>query len=208
MIGRWRRGPSGATLPGRPASLRARAWFRAAILAPLALLAPALLSGCNVTGLSIVDQPTATPAPTATVAPTPVPQILSTGFDQWAGNCPDAADEDIALIGYAQSQNYNFDMQLRIAPTAGCDAALNTPAYHSFVTQVGQATLTLNALDTAWVYGYAPTREAFVQSVYAKLQAHYPSLTKVSITVAYGGRTRATLTYSGQGQPVYQDFAY
>jgi hypothetical protein len=134
-----------------------------------------------------------------------VPQILSTGFDQFAGNCPDAATEDLDLISYAQTQNYNFDMQLRIAPTTGCDAALNTPSYHTFVTQVGQATLTMNALDTQWVYGYAPTREAFVQSVYSKLQAHYPSLTKVSITVLYGGRPRATLNFSGQGQPVYQD---
>ena len=158
-------------------------------------------------GSSYFSEPTPAPAPTVAAGPTVVPQMLSTGFDQLAGNCPDAANEDIDLITYAQTQNYNFDMSLHISPTIGCDADAGSTTYKTFVAQVGKATLTLNALDTQWVYGYAPTREAFIQSVYARLQAHYPSLTNVLITVAYGGQPRATLTYSGQGQPVYQDLS-
>jgi hypothetical protein len=56
------------------------------------------------------------------------------------------------------------------------------------------------------VYNYAPTREAFIDSVYAMLQAHYPSVSKVTISVMYGGQVRGTLTYTGNGKPVWQDF--
>jgi hypothetical protein len=127
------------------------------------------------------------------------------GYDQFAGNCPDAAVEDTALIAYANSQNYNFDMSLTISPTGGCGSDLKSVAYANFIRQVGQATLILNALDTAWVYGYVATRDTFLTNLFAQLQTRYPSLANVTITVLYGGATRATLTYNGHGQPVVQD---
>jgi hypothetical protein len=144
-----------------------RARLKALVL-PLMILS---LSGCKSTNIPLLTAPASTPIVTATSEPTQVPRIVETGYDRFAGNCVDAANEDVDLIDYAQSQNYNFDMQLQIAPTSGCGANKSSPAYRTFVTQVGQVTLNMNALDTQWVYGYAPT-----------------------------------LTYNGQGQPVYQDF--
>ncbi|MDB5057380.1 MAG: hypothetical protein JWO59_852 [Chloroflexi bacterium] len=179
--------------------------WRARLLAPLIPLVMLTLSGCK-SNLSLISTAVKTPVATATAESTPIPQVLSSGYDQFAGNCFDAANEDLALIDYATSQNYKFDMQLTISPTTGCSADVNTGANRTFLSQVGQATLVMNALDTAWVYGYAPTREAFIQSTFAKLQAHYPSVSKVTITVMYGGRVRATLSYTGHGQPVWQDY--
>jgi hypothetical protein len=152
--------------------------------------------------------PTKTPARVHTVAPVvtvSAPSIAATGFDSFAGNCPDAADEDVALINYAGSQNYNFDMQLQIHPTQGCDADRKSPAYKSFIKQVTQANLLLNALDTAWTYGYVGTRDTFLTNVLSQLQTHYPSLSNATITVTFGGTTRATVTYTGHGAPVVND---
>jgi hypothetical protein len=185
--------------------LRVRATRGLALAAALTLVGG--LSGCSSSSISLIAPAIATPKVTPTPESTPVPRILAMGYDHFAGNCPDAANESIALISYAQSQNYNFDMQLEIAPTGGCGSELKTGAYHTFVTQVGQATLNMNALDTQWVYGYAPTREAFIDSVFAKLQVQYPSLSKVQVNVLYGGQIRATLTYTGHGQPVYQSLS-
>jgi hypothetical protein len=185
--------------------LSCRASWRGWLLAPLVPLMMLTLSGCK-SNLALITPPDKTPVATATAESTPVPLVLSTGFDRFAGNCLDAANEDLALINYATSQNYTFDMQITITPTTGCGADVNTAAYRTFVNQVGQATLVMNALDTAWVYGYAPTREAFIDSVFAKLQAHYRSVSRVTVTVMYGGRVRATLSYTGHGQPVWQDY--
>ena len=135
----------------------------------------------------------------------PPPLVSNLGYDQLAGNCPDAATEDTNLIAYANAQNYNFDMSLTISPTTGCGADLKSVAYANFIHQVGQATLILNALDTAWVYGYVATRDTFLTNLFAQLQTRYPSLANVTITVIYGGTTRATLTYNGHGQPLVQD---
>jgi hypothetical protein len=140
------------------------------------------------------------PSPTAQL-----PSVSSNGFDAYAGNCPDAASEDAALITYAQSQNYNFDMQLQIKPTGGCDAELHSATYRSFIRQVTKANLSMNEIDSAWVYGYTTTRDLFLQSVFTKLQAHYPSLSDVTITVTYSGQTRATLAFTGHGAPTIQD---
>jgi hypothetical protein len=177
------------------------------LLAILPLLIPFALSGCSsssLTSLLAAPSPTAVPPPSPT-AVAQAPQVVSTGYDQYAGNCPDAANEDAELISYAQSQNYNFDMQLKIDPTAGCDADPTSAAYTTFRRQVGNATLSMNALDTSWVYGYVAARDTFLSSVFSQLQQHYPSLTNVTITVNYGGQLRATLTYNGQGQPVLND---
>ncbi len=166
----------------------------------------ASLSGCSSSSISLIPAPIGTSVVTPTPEPTQPPQVVSTGFDKFAGNCLDAANADMDLISYAQSQNYNFDMQLQVAPTTGCSADLGTAAYHTFVTQVGQVTLNMNELDSQWVYGYAPTRQAFIDSVFSKILARYPSASKVTINVTYAGRVRAILTYDGRGQPAYQDF--
>jgi hypothetical protein len=173
----------------------------------LPLLIPFALSGCSSSTLSsLLSAPTPTPAPKPSpTAVTAAPQIVSTGYDQYAGNCPDAANEDASLINYAQSQNYNFDMQLKISPTAGCDADPTSAAYATFRRQVGDATLAMNALDTSWVYGYVAVRDTFLSSVFSQLQQQYPSLSNVTISVNYGGQLRATLTYDGRGQPVLDD---
>ena len=173
------------------------------VLVPLLALS---LCGCSANSLSILTptKSTVTPSPASTVLLQP-PRVASTGFDSWAGNCPDAADEDTSLISYANSQNYNFDMQLVIKPTTGCDADTDSSAYKVFIRQVTNVTLTMNALDTAWIYGYVNTRDLFLQSMFTKLQAHYPSLANASITIAYNGQTRATLTFNGQGAPVVND---
>ena len=166
------------------------------------------LSGCSVKGLNLLDSPaTRTPAIraslTATVA---APRVLNSGYDSFAGNCPDAADEDAALIGYANSQNYNFDMQLRINPTEGCAADTKSATFKGFIRQVSQAQLTLNALDTAWVYNTAlATRDTFLTAILQQLQAHYPSLSDVTIVVNYGGQPQARVTYNGHGAPVVTD---
>jgi hypothetical protein len=176
-------------------------------LLPLLALIPLLLAGCSSKTISVFTNTTVatiarpTPVPTAV----PPPRVSGMGYDQFAGNCPDAAVEDTALIAYANSQNYNFDMSLTISPTGGCGSDLKSVAYANFIRQVGQATLILNALDTAWVYGYVATRDTFLTNLFAQLQTRYPSLANVTITVLYGGATRATLTYNGHGQPVVQD---
>jgi hypothetical protein len=205
MIG-WRLCQSCATLQpmidvaSRVGRLRSR-W-----LAPLVPVVVLGLSGCKGNNISLITGPDSTPVATATAEATLVPNVVKTGYDSFAGNCLDAANEDLALIDYAQTQNYLFDMQLQVSPTTGCEANISSAAYHTFLTQVGQATLNMNDLNSQWAYGYAPTREAFVDSVYAKLQAHYPSVSKVSITVQYAGQLRATLTYNGHGQPIWQDY--
>ncbi len=174
----------------------------------LPLLLPLLalsLSGCSTQSISLLNPPAATVVKPTAVSTLQPPQVLSTGYDQFAGNCPDAVSEDTDLIAYANSQNYNFDMELQIKPTLGCDADPKSPTYTNFLRQVGEANLTMNALDTAWVYGYVYTRDTFLTSVFAHLQEHYPSLAKVTVTVLYGGNTRAILTYNGHGQPQLQD---
>jgi hypothetical protein len=164
------------------------------------------LSGCSTNSLSVLNPPTkkhaVAAAPTATV---PAPSVASNGFDSFAGNCPDAANEDARLIGYATGQNYNFDMQLHVKPTIGCDADPSSAAYKSFIRQATKADLTMVALDTQWVYGYVSTRDLFLQSVFTQMQTHYPSLSDVTITVTYNGQTRATLAFTGHGAPVIQD---
>ena len=175
----------------------------AAICLPIMVLA---VGGCSTSTISLIAPPASTPVVTPTLAPTEQPQIVSTGFDKYAGNCQDAANADMDLISYALSQNYNFDMQLQVQPTTDCNADPGTAAYHTFVTQVGQVSLNMNEIDSQWVWGYAPTREAFIDSVFAKIQARYPSAAKVTINVTYAGQVRAILTYTGRGQPSYQDF--
>jgi hypothetical protein len=162
------------------------------------------MSGLNLNAFV----PTAVPQVTVTVvaSPTaPAPNVSSSGYDAFAGNCPDAANEDAELITYAQSQNYNFDMQLAIKPKIGCAADIESSTYKTFIRQVTKATLTLNALDTNWIYGYVSTRDLFLQSVFTRLQQHYPSLSDATITVTYNGQTRAMLTYTGHGAPAIQD---
>ncbi len=177
------------------------------LLYPLLGLIPLMLAGCSSKTISVFSNTSvATPGrPTPVPTAVPPPLVSSLGYDQFAGNCPDAAVEDTTLIAYAGSQNYNFDMSLTISPVTGCGADPKSAAYATFIRQVGQANLTLNALDTAWVYGYVATRDTFLTNLFAQLQMHYPSLAKVTITVQYGGNTRATVTYDGHGQPVVQD---
>jgi hypothetical protein len=162
------------------------------------------MSGINLNGFlpTAVPKSTATPASNAGAE---APVVSKNGFDTLAGNCPDSANEDAALITYAQSQNYNFDMQLFIKPTIGCDADSHSATYKTFIRQVAKADLTLNALDTNWIYGYVSTRDLFLQSIFTKLQGHYPSMSDVTITVTYNGQTRATLSYTGHGAPQIQD---
>ncbi|HWE61609.1 MAG TPA: hypothetical protein VHB98_07855, partial [Chloroflexota bacterium] len=143
---------------------------RLVVLLPLLALS---LSGCSTksfNGLNIASF-IPTPAPKHMHVPKPsptaqLPSVSSNGFDAYAGNCPDAASEDAALITYAQSQNYNFDMQLQIKPTGGCDAELHSATYRSFIRQVTKANLSMNEIDSAWVYGYTTTRDLFLQSVF------------------------------------------
>jgi hypothetical protein len=192
--------------PGLPRTVRTSILTAVRKLLPLLGFIPLLLSGCSSETISVfTNTSVATVArPTAVPTAVPPPLVASTGYDQFAGNCPDAAVEDTNLISFAAAQNYNFDMSLTISPTSGCGADPKSPAYTTFVRQVGQATLTLNALDTAWVYGYVATRDTFLTNLFAQLQTHYPSLANVTITVLYGGNTRATLTYNGHGQPLLQ----
>lgn len=179
------------------------------VVRTLRMLVPLLalsLSGCSTSSLSLLTpaEPTHTPVPVL-AATAVAPRVSSSGFDSFAGNCPDAATEDTTLIAYANSQNYNFDMQLQIKPTQNCDADQGSSAYKTFIRQVTDVTLTMNALDTAWTSGYVSTRDLFLQSVFTKLQAHYPSVASVTITITYNGQTRATLTFTGHGAPVIND---
>ena len=182
--------------------------MRKMLLALSPCMIAVVLAGCSskdLTSLANTGEKKAvnTPVPpTATVA---APSILSTGYDSFAGNCPDADNEDVALLTYAHSQNYNVDMQLRITPTQGCDADPKSKAYDTFRRQVAQATLLLNAIDYSWNNSYTATRDTFLISVFQRLQAHYPSLSNVTITVVYGSNKQAILTYTGHGQPVVAD---
>lgn len=182
---------------------------RLILLLPLLALS---LSGCSSKSFNGINLnaflPTAVPKRTATPVGSPTaaaPLVSKNGYDAFAGNCPDAANEDAALITYVQSQNYNFDMQLLIKPTVGCDADPQSATYKTFIRQVSKADLTLNAIDTNWIYGYVSTRDLFLQSIFTKLQAHYPSVSDVTITVTYDGQTRAILSYTGHGAPQIQD---
>lgn len=172
-------------------------------LLPLLLLPIPLLSGCSTKSIPLLTGNTPPKTPTVGVAPAPTapPLVLSTGFDHFAGNCPDAATEDTALIVYASSQNYSLDMQLQVTPTQGCDADAKAAAYRTFIRQAGQAKLTVNDLNGQLAYGYVATRETFVSNLFAQLQGHYPSLSRVTITVIRGGRAFTVLSYDGHGQP-------
>jgi hypothetical protein len=170
------------------------------------------MSGCSSKSFNGINlgafMPTPVPKQRATPTPNPqsqAPSVAGSGYDAFAGNCPDAANEDANLITYAQSQNYNFDMQLAIKPTIGCNADSRSAAYKTFIRQVSKAELTLNALDTNWIYGNVSTRDLFLQSIFTKLQQHYPSLSDVTITVSYNAQPRATLSYTGHGAPQIQD---
>ena len=164
------------------------------------------LCGCSAQGFSVLSPaaPTRTPAPAVT-STVPPPSVSQNGFDSFAGNCADAANEDVALMNYANTQNYNFDMQLQIKPTLGCDADTDSSTYKTFIRQVADANLTMNALDTAWIYGYVSTRDLFLQSMFTNLQKHYPSLSTAVITITYNGQTRATLAFTGHGAPTIND---
>lgn len=164
------------------------------------------LCGCSAHSFSVLPlaAPTNTP-PAVVTATVPPPSVSQNGFDSFAGNCADAANEDVALIDYAATQNYNFDMQLQIKPTLGCDADPASSTYRTFIRQVTDANLTMNALDTAWIYGYVSTRDLFLQSMFTTLQKHYPSLGNVVITITYNGQTRATLAFTGHGAPTVND---
>jgi hypothetical protein len=172
-------------------------------LIPLLPLLALSLGGCSTKNIPLLtaDATPKKPVVRPTEAPTAMPLVLSTGFDQFAGNCPDAAVEDTALISYATTQNYNLDMQLQVTPTQGCDADPKSQSYKTFIRQVGQAKLTVNDLDGQLAYGYVATRETFTTNLFAQLQAHYPSLAKVTITVIRGGHTFTVLSYDGHGQP-------
>ena len=172
------------------------------LLALLPLLALSL-SACSTKNIPLLtaDATPAKPAAKPTLVATALPLVLSTGFDQFAGNCPDAAIEDTDLITYATSQNYNLDMQLQVTPTLGCDADPKSAAYKTFIRQAGQAKLTVNDLNGQLAFGYVATRETFTTNLFAQLQVHYPSLAKVTITVIRGGHTFTVLTYDGHGQP-------
>ncbi len=195
------RAPTGEYVPGRGGH---RAYSLLILLPVLAFA----LGGCKTKNLSLKNIPLLSnsssptkPLARPTSVPTAAPLVASTGFDQFAGNCPDAATEDTTLIAYAASQNYNLDMQLRVSPTAGCDADPKSAAYKTFIRQVGQASLLVNDLDGQLVYGYTTTRETFISNLFAQLQAHYPSLGKATVTAARGNRTYTVLTYDGHGQP-------
>jgi hypothetical protein len=169
----------------------------------LPVLLAVSLSGCSTKNIPLFMANPTPKKPVTRVVPaaTAPPLVLSTGFDQFAGNCPDAATEDTALISYAATQNYNLDMRLRVTPTQGCDADPKSTRFKTFIRQAGQATLMVNDLNGQLAYGYVATRETFVSSLFAQLQAHYPSLAKVTITVTRGGHTFTVLNYDGHGQP-------
>ena len=175
------------------------------VLLPLLALA---LSGCSAKSISLLKTPvlapTATPMQVATAQP---PSIAGTGYDAFAGNCPDVASEDAALIGYANSQNYNADMQLMVKPTGGCSAEPTSGVYKTFLRQAATATLTMNDLGGQLVAEYESTRDTFLSSLLYQLQKHYPNLTTATIRVIYGGQTRTTLTWNGHGVPSIVDGA-
>src|SRR5947209_88266 len=88
----------------------------------LLVLLPLLLSGCSVGGVDLSfhatpttrDAGVATPAPvdsTAEAVPTPA-------YDLQAGNCPDAANQAINLMTFAQGKGFNLDMRLDLTPRA------------------------------------------------------------------------------------------
>ena len=165
------------------------------------------LSGCSTTTLNVFNSTVkkaaiAKAVPTATVQ---APSVAPGGFDSFAGNCPDAAAADATLITYASGQNYSFDMQLKINPIQNCDAEPKSEAYKSFIHQATKATLLLNSLDGNWVGGLVSTRDQFLVSMLTQLQLHYPSLSDATITLTYGGQTRATITWTGHGTPQVND---
>lgn len=173
------------------------------VLLPMLSLA---LSGCSSTGISLLKAPALAPTATPAAAPTlPPPSIAGTGYDAFAGNCPDAASEDAALIGYANSQNYNVDMQLTVKPTEGCSSEPKTGVYKTFIRQAATASLTMNDIGGQLVAEYESTRDTFLSSMLSQLQSHYPNLSSVTIVVTYGGQTRTTLSWNGHGVPSIVD---
>lgn len=175
------------------------------VLLPVLAMA---LSGCSTKSISLLKAPVAAPTATAEALPTlPPPSIAGTGYDAFAGNCPDVASEDAALISYANTQNYNVDMQLNVKPTGGCAAEHKSGVYKMFIRQAATATMTLNDLGGQLVAEYESTRDTFLSSLLSQLQQHYPNLSNVTISVIYGGQIRTTLTWNGHGVPSIVDGA-
>jgi hypothetical protein len=172
------------------------------VLLPVLALA---LGGCSSRSISLLKAPILAPTATPEALATQAPSIAGTGYDAFAGNCVDAANEDAALISYANSQNYNADMQLTVNPTVGCAAAPTTGVYKTFIRQVATAHLTMNDIGGQLVAEYESTRDTFLSSLLSELQKHYPNLSNVTILVTYGGQARTTLSWNGRGVPSIVD---
>ncbi len=144
---------------------------------PFLLLLPLILGGCSVGSININLSPSAakkaTPVsttvvdPTAQAAPTPA-------FAMQAGNCPEAANQAITLMGYTQSKGANLDPRLELAPLdrrCGADGA-DLTTYRARVTS---ATLNMYVIDGSWSSLYLASRSALLRDLMGRLHRLYPA---------------------------------
>ena len=157
-----------------------------AYMLPLGLLLPLVLSGCSVAGVDLsfnakqVTRSTGRPAVvsgdrTAKAVPTPA-------FDLQAGNCPDAADQAIAMTAVSQRQGINLDMRLVLAPRAvGCGAPMGM--IETYRARVTSASLSAFVIDGTWsTFPPAPCL-SLLMDVLRRLHSLYPAA--ISRVVVY-----------------------
>ena len=141
------------------------------------LLLPVLLSGCSLAGVDLSFQTKHAPraSGTATLPALPTPGTAPTpAFDLQAGNCPDAAAQDVALITYARSKGYGLDMRLRLSPvTVLCGET--GPALESYRARVADAELHAYVIDGSWAGFYPAARVSLAATLVDRLHALYPA---------------------------------
>jgi hypothetical protein len=105
--------------------------------------------------------------PTAAAVPTPA-------YDLQAGNCPDAANQAIALMTFVQSKGYNLDMQLELAPrTVLCGQSGSALA--TYRARVATANLSAWAIDGSWSSFYMASRTMMLHTLLDRLHTLYPA---------------------------------
>lgn len=170
-----------------------RFFFIAPLLAALALG----LSACSPASIlpsSTLVGPTPTAAP-PTPLPTAAPLSASsaTGFDHDAGNCADAANTAITLIGDAGAGRFggsvfSMDMRLDLEPHDANSHCADPPATidRHFRAFVNSAQLTVWTLDSQWSGAYSNIRQQWLADVLNTLLRRYP-IADINVRVLSNG---------------------
>lgn len=168
---------------------------------PLTTLA-LLLSACSLSSLvpsATLVSATPTPVPTAPPTAPAVNPAMANGFDNNAGNCADAANEAIGLIGDAAagrfgSSFFNMDMSLALephGPNSGCADATHIGHYRQYA--VYSAQLTVWPLDYVWPNAGPVIRQQWLVDVLNVLSKQYPRAT-INVQALYNGVQCGTAT--------------